>query len=318
MEFTRLGRTGLKVSVTGLGCGGHSRLGQSSGATPGESENVVRAALDLGINFIDTAAAYGTEEIVGNALVGRRDDVVLSTKIQIIPKGASPLGQTFKSAQAFEDEIDTALGRLRTDYIDVLHLHGVMPDQYRHCHETLVPVVRAAQAAGKVGYLGITERFIHDTRHDMLAEALNDDLFDVVMAGFNLVNPSARHRVFAVTNENDVGTLIMFAVRRALSNPPAMQALMENLIEEGVIAADGVDRDRPVDFLMSAGGAQSVVDGAYRFCRHEPGADVVLTGTGSIEHLRENVASLARGPLAQAALARLEDMFGQIDSVSGE
>jgi len=61
MEYTTLGRTGLKVSRMGLGCGGHSRLGLSTGSTETEAENVVRAALSLGINFIDTAEGYGTE-----------------------------------------------------------------------------------------------------------------------------------------------------------------------------------------------------------------------------------------------------------------
>ena len=80
MHYTPLGRTGLKVSVAGLGCGGNSRLGLGT-LTRVQSADLVRRALDAGINFIDTAMAYGTEEIVGDALVGRpRDQVVISTK----------------------------------------------------------------------------------------------------------------------------------------------------------------------------------------------------------------------------------------------
>src|SRR5919112_2324348 len=80
MRSTMLGRTGIEVSVAGLGCGGHSRLGQTYGATEDESVAVVERALDLGINLIDTARAYGTEEIVGRAIKGKRAEVVLSTK----------------------------------------------------------------------------------------------------------------------------------------------------------------------------------------------------------------------------------------------
>jgi aryl-alcohol dehydrogenase-like predicted oxidoreductase len=61
-----------------------------------------------------------------------------------------------------------------------------------------------------------------------------------------------------------------------------------------------------------------VRDAAYRFCRHEPGADVVLTGTGSVQHLEENVASLERGPLAPEQYVLLAELFGQIDSISGQ
>ena len=68
MEYTTLGRTNLNVSVAGLGCGGYSRLGQTYGNTFDQSVAVVDAALDLGINFIDTAAAYRTEEMVAAAL----------------------------------------------------------------------------------------------------------------------------------------------------------------------------------------------------------------------------------------------------------
>ncbi|MCB1812851.1 MAG: aldo/keto reductase, partial [Candidatus Competibacteraceae bacterium] len=84
MQYTELGKTGLKVSVAGLGCGGSSRLGQSTGKSTADSVALVRAALDLGVNFIDTATAYGTEDIVGEAIRAvPRDTVVVSTKALI-------------------------------------------------------------------------------------------------------------------------------------------------------------------------------------------------------------------------------------------
>ena len=81
MDTVVFGRTGLDVSVVGLGCGGHSRLGQSYGASVDDSVRLVRRALDLGITYVDTAHAYGTEEIVGEGVRGRRDEVVISTKV---------------------------------------------------------------------------------------------------------------------------------------------------------------------------------------------------------------------------------------------
>ena len=81
MEYVRLGSTELSVSVAGLGCGGSSRLGTVTGSSKDESINIVKRALELGVNFFDTAEAYGTEEIVGEALRGtKRDDVIISTK----------------------------------------------------------------------------------------------------------------------------------------------------------------------------------------------------------------------------------------------
>ncbi len=82
MEYTTLGRTGLKVSVAGLGCGGPSRLGmRNDPQTASNAIALVKLAMDLGVNFIDTAQTYGTEPIVGKAIAGvPRDRLVISTK----------------------------------------------------------------------------------------------------------------------------------------------------------------------------------------------------------------------------------------------
>src|SRR5262245_8272793 len=81
MQYTTLGKTGLRVSVAGLGCGGNSRIGLGTGLPEAESVALVQAALDLGVNLLDTAMVYGTEGIVGKAIKGRpRDSVVISTK----------------------------------------------------------------------------------------------------------------------------------------------------------------------------------------------------------------------------------------------
>lgn len=317
MDYLTLGRTGLEVSAAGLGCGGASRLGQGYGESHAHSVGVVAAALDLGINFIDTAAVYGTEDIVGEAVAGRRDQVVISTKLPIVPEGASPLGMDLISGGELERNLEGSLRRLSSDYVDILHLHGVMPDQYDHCVRELLPALQRLRAQGKVRFLGLTERFIYDPQHSMLSRALEDAHWDVIMTGFNLINPSARQRVFAKTTVQGAGTLVMFAVRRALSDPEVLAALLDSLKAQGLITPDALEAEDPLGFLRTLGGAENVVDGAYRFCRHEPGAHVILTGTGKIDHLRQNVASINSAALDPRCLERLEKLFGTIDSVSG-
>src|SRR4029079_18193914 len=84
MQYTTLGNTGLRVSVAGLGTGGFSRLGLKTGKTEDESARLIHEAVDLGINFIDTAPSYGTEGVVGKALKTLpRDSVVIATKAPI-------------------------------------------------------------------------------------------------------------------------------------------------------------------------------------------------------------------------------------------
>ena len=311
MRTVRLGRTELEVSVAGLGCGGASRLGMARGASVAEAAAIVRRAIDLGVTFIDTAAGYGTEEAVGKGIQGRRDEVFLSTK-------ASPgrRGQLVSAAE-LALAIDESLRRLATDRIDIFHLHGVTSEQYDHCADVLVPQLKAARDAGKIGFLGVTEMFGRDTGHEMLVRALPDDQFDVVMTGFNLLNPSARTRVFPMTRARDVGTLIMFAVRRVLSDPAALREVVAQLVERGDLDPGLVDLADPLAFLRGRADISSVVEAAYRFCRHEPGADVVLTGTGDTAHLEANIAAIQAGPLAANIQDRLTRLFGGVDSISG-
>ncbi len=312
MDYTTLGRTGLRVSRMGLGCGGPSRLGLKTGGSEGDAEAVVREALALGVNFIDTAEAYGTEEVVGRGIRDTpRDQVVLSTK-------AGVHWQDRRSTAAeFRERIEASLRRLGTDTIDIFHLHGVSLDEYEYARDELLPVVRKMREQGNIRFIGITEAFGPDPGHKMLVQALKDSCWDVVMVGFNVLNQSARERVLAATQEQNIGTLCMFAVRRALSRPETLRTVMMDLVSQGLVDAAAIDPEDPLGFLLSDGGAESLPDAAYRFCRWEPGLDVILSGTSKIAHLRENAASLERPALESAAADRLRNLFARVDTVSG-
>jgi len=311
MQTVTLGRTNLEVSIAGLGCGGHSRLGTAYGKSEAHASRIVEHALELGINFIDTARAYKTESAVGNALKGKRDKVVISTK------SSAGRGSRLMSAADIVESIDLSLGRLQTDYIDLFNLHGVTVDQYPHCVNELLPALLEQKQKGKIRFLGITEQFVGDPSHEMLKVALPDDHFDVVMVGFNLLNPSARKSVFPLTIKNNVATQIMFAVRRALSQPDALREVVEKLISTGNIEEQAVDSANPLGFLEAHPEIDSIVQAAYRFCRHEPGATVILTGTGSEDHLTQNVASILAPELPIEIREKLNSIFGAVDSESG-
>src|ERR1700710_23856 len=125
MQYTTLGRTGLKVSVAGLGCGGFSKLGLGTGQSAAHAVGIIRQALDLGVNLIDTAAVYGTESVVGQALKGvPRDSVVVCTKASKPPGDA-----TFSVAKSLES-LDVSLTRLGLHHVDVFQLHAVPPAAY--------------------------------------------------------------------------------------------------------------------------------------------------------------------------------------------
>ena len=313
MDYTTLGKTGLKVSVAGLGCGGPSRLGMRGDVgAEDHAVRLIRQALDLGVNFLDTAQNYGTEGVVGKAIAGvARDRVVISTKKTLAtPDDADP-------AAAIVQGLEKSLKLLGTDYIDIYHLHGVEPKDYEFAQNQLIEPMRRLQQQGKIRFVGVTEGFVVDTTHTMLADSLKKELWDVVMVGFSMLNPSARKHVFPLTQKSGVGVLDMFAVRRALSQPQRLKEMCAELVEKGAIEKTALDLDDPLGFLLKETDAATLPEAAYRFCRHERGVDVVLTGTGNADHLKENIAAILKAPLPQASLEKLARLFGGLDYLTG-
>src|SRR5215472_9702719 len=311
MEYTTLGKTGLKVSVAGLGCGGPSRLGmRNDPQSANHAIALVKQALDLGVNFLDTAQTYGTEPVVGKAIIGMpRDRLIISTK-KTLPSEDHPDPE----AELIKG-LEQSLRSIGTDYIDVYHLHGVEPKDYRFAKTRLMPAMGRLKEQGKIRFIGVTEGFVPDPSHQMLQSSLDEDLWDVVMVGFSLLNPSARKTIFPVTIRKGVGVLNMFAVRRALSQPKRVQELCAELIASKMIDADGTDPSNPLGFVLQMSDAATLPEAAYRFCRHQPGIHVVLTGTGNPAHLRENVAAILKPALPEPVLEKLDKLFGRLDSL---
>ncbi len=310
MEYVTLGRTGLRVSVAGLGCGGFSRLGLGTGGTEAEAVALVQAALDLGVTLIDTAASYGTESAVGRAIAGRsRESVVIATKaVAVRDSEHTPPAQVIES-------LDNSLRRLGVDYIDIFQLHGVPPSGYDYVRDVIVPPLLAERAKGKFRFLGITETAPYDPKHEMLARAVAEELWDVVMVAFHMLAQGARRAVFPATRAHGVGTLLMFAVRSIFASPARLAATMRELAAQGTVPDWLARRDDPLDFLLHPAGASSLTDAAYRYACHEPGVDVVLFGTGDPAHLRANIESLLKPPLPEADRARLAELFGHLVGV---
>jgi L-galactose dehydrogenase len=310
MDYATLGRTGLRVSVAGLGCGGNSRLGQADGKSFAHSVAIVRQALELGINFLDTAAAYGTEAIVGEAVGGvAREKVVISTKALVTQ------GDELRPAAEVVASLESSLRALRTERVDIFHLHAVPPALYERVRATLVPALLEERAKGRFDHLGITETGPFDPGHQMLERAVHDPVWEVVMLAFHMLNQNARRKVFPHTLANGIGTLLMFVVRSLFSRPGRLAETMRQLAADGRVPTWLGENDDPLGFLVHEGGAASVIDAAYRYARHEPGADVILFGTGDPDHLKSNVRSILAPPLPAADATRLNELFGALEGV---
>jgi L-galactose dehydrogenase len=308
MHYRTLGRTGLKVSLVGLGTGGPSQLGQSTGRTPAESYRVVHAALDLGINILDTSPAYkSSEELLGDALVGvPRDRYTLATKFN--PGRVGPDA----GPEAFTEQLETSLRYLHTDHIEVLQYHGISPEAYRSIIDRFHPAALKAQEQGKIGHIGITETMGSDTRHEMLVTAMEEDLFDTFMIHYGLLNQLAEARVFPMAQERNVGVFVMGPVRMSLRTPEEAVARLKHFIELGWLDIAEPRVADPLGMAQVGAATADVTRVAYRFAAAHPAVSTMLVGTGNPDHLRRNVEDVLSGTLTDAELAYLRSTYGTL------
>lgn len=303
MDYVTLGKSGLKSSVIGLGGGSSSRFGLVKGGTKANAIDLIHTALDLGITFFDGAGiAGGVDEILAEGLKGRRQQVVLSTKVHLGPDPLISASRRANRASSWiarrlglvcstvtiRERVELTLRALRTDRIDLLSLHAVTPGQYPSALERVLPELQRMKHEGKLRAIGITEGFLSDPEHKMLSAAAGAAKFDAIMAGFNLLNSSAAESVLPRAKASGVGTIGMFALR-GLSSWSATDEMRKALNDSGITCLS---------------------DLAYRYSRYQAGLDVVLTGTGDPEHLKQNVASVMEGPVPNFVLERLRKLDG--------
>jgi aryl-alcohol dehydrogenase-like predicted oxidoreductase len=222
---------------------------------------------------------------------------------------------TVLSAAELIKGLDTSLKTLDTDYVDVYFLHTLFPAAYEHAINEFLPALKREQAKGKLRFIGVTEMAPFDPAHTMAARAAAEGHFDVMMFAFHMLAQGARQNVLPPAIKNNIGTMIMFAVRSLFSVPGRLKQDVDALVDEGKLPAWLKDRDNPLDFLLHEHGAQSIIEACYRYARHEPGAHVTLFGTGSHAHLKPNIEAILKPPLPEADRQKLAEIFGALVGV---
>ena len=211
--------------------------------------------------------------------------------------------------------LENSLRELDTDYIDVFQFHAVTPDIYDRIRQEYAPLLLKEKEKGKIRFLGLTEKPPHDQGGGTITKASQDPIWEVIMLAFHMMHQAARQKCFPGTMENGIGTVLMFVVRSIFSIPGRLEETMAKLAAEGKVPSWLGESDNPLGFLIHEGGAESVIDAAYRYARHEPGTDVILFGSCVEEHIRTNVASILKPPLPTEDCAKLEELFGHLEGV---
>lgn len=318
MNYRTLGRTGLKISIMGMGTGGGpDPLGQKSGRPEAEARALLRRAYDLGINFFDTAPGYmDSEVILGRALKEyRRESYILSTKIPLA--GGMP-GEPMKvmRAEEIEPAIDRSLKRMQVDYIDLLLIGVAGPEHLPLVLEEHAPVLQRLQRAGKIRHLGSSELSRADGDHQWLQAMLPHGVLDVAMVAHNIINQSAQETVFPWCQKMNLGVLNIFTVRRVFSVPGRLQEVIRDLKARGVVD-EQVPEENPLGWLVESGEVSSLIEAAYRYAAYTDGVTAVMNGATAIPMLEQNLASVEKGPLRTETRQRLRSMFGAVAEAIG-
>ena len=225
MDYRRLGRSGLEVSVVGIGCnnfGGRCDLDQTKA--------VVDQAIEVGINLFDTADIYGgagmSEQFLGKALEGRRQNVVVATKFAG-PMGEGPMTRG-TSRKHIMDAVDASLTRLGTDYIDLYQVH--FPDAETPMEET-VRTLDDLISSGKVRYLGNSNFSGWQIAHaNWIAETNHQTLFISAQNEWSLLRRSVEQEIVPAAQEFGLGVLPFF---------PLASGLLTGKYKRGEAAPDG-------------------------------------------------------------------------------
>ena len=292
MEKRILGQTGLEVTRIGLG------LAQMSRYPLDDSEQfgtLLNRALDAGINFLDTAAAYGnTEELIGRTIGRRRDDYILATKCGHWA-GAVPW-----SAEAVTESIDRSLRRLRTDYVDLVQLHSCGVDVLEQGEVT--EALLAARDAGKTRFVG------YSGDNEAARWAVESGTFDTLQTTFNLVDQRARTRLFPLARDRKIGVI----VKRTIANS-AWGGGMEkaHTTEQYMNIAARVEKMASLGPIDAA--PENPVLMALGFTLAHPEIDIALIGTTNPHHVVENIRLVDQHlPIPDGAVAELHRRFEQV------
>jgi L-galactose dehydrogenase/L-glyceraldehyde 3-phosphate reductase len=324
MEQRRHGRTGMMVSVLGYGCVAVGGL-MVRGA-PAEQERSIAHAIESGINYFDTAPAYGngeSERNLGRVLKTLRGatELLVGTKVRIPPDRRDRIGETVAAS------IEDSLRRLGRDSVDLFQLHNPISEMPKPTELTpdavlgeVVPAFERLRQQGKTRFLGITAL----GQPAALRRVIGARVFDTAQVAYNMLNPSPVAPLPPGSPAHDFEGLMRDAAAadvgvigiRVLAGGALSGEEARHPIAQAEVAPIGSGPDYRADVaqarrlrpLIVEGHAADLVEAALRFAIAAPQMGTVLVGTATLGQLEHALAAVAKGPLSAAALGRLAEL----------
>ncbi|MFC5175773.1 aldo/keto reductase [Nocardioides taihuensis] len=302
MTYRPLGDSGLMVSSVGIGCNAFSRRVDLAGV-----RDVLDAAQEVGVTLLDTADIYGnppggSEELLGQALEGRRDDFVLATKFGMDMRGANGADFGARASRRYvRRAVEASLRRLRTDHVDLYQLHE--PDGVTPFEETLAVLTELVQE-GKVRYLGASNMAGWQVAHaDWTARTAGLERFVSVQNRYSLLDRSLEDEVAPACEELGLGILPYFPLEYGLltgkyrRGEPAPTGSRADLDRARAGWLERADWDR-IEALEKYAAARDVevLDVAIAGLVAQPAVGSVIAGAVSGAQVRRNAAALRWEP----------------------
>ena len=293
MEKRRLGRTDIEVTRLGFGLAEISRQEQHGGDTS-DAARVVDLALDLGINFLDTAACYAsTEALIGSVASHRRDEFFLASKCgHAVDTEAEPW-----TAEVIAESVDRSLRKLRTDYLDILQLHSCELEVLERGE--VIEALVSARDQGKTRFIG------YSGDNDAALWAVGSGIFDTLQTSFSLVDQSARVELLAAARSAGMGVIIKRPVGNgAWGQVGSSYRYTDEYFRRARIMREmGPIGGAPEDPILLAMG--------FLFAHDE--VDTAIVGTHKPAHLRANVEMVENDlPISSEAVEELRRRFDAV------
>lgn len=315
MRYRRLGKAGFEVSELGYGAWGIG-LDWWKGSTDKDALRSMNLAIDMGVNFIDTAMGYGnghSERLIGQVLKDRSERVYVATKVRPMNYNFGPKpGDSFAEAFSREwiiENTELSLKNLGLEQLDVQMLH-VWIDEWASYEEWQEAVVRLKEQ-GKIRSFGLSLVFPLEEAH-VPQKAIETGLVDICQVVYNIYQQEPQELLFPLTREHDVGVVIRCPLDEgALTGAITPESTFppddwRNDYFGGERKQEVYDRAQALQWLLEDE-AGSLPEAALRFCQSHPAVATVLAGMRQEKHVRANALASDKGPLSDAALERLKE-----------